>query len=286
MAFSPSVNTIVLPCDLRWDVTGITDSRPLAAVLLRRSRRPVLQSVAGSAGKSLVPLTAPDGCEDCAGRSRNRQNSNRQANRESCGRNYRQRNWKNRSAITATTIDAIERRTAAPIAEGGFGCAYAYATVRPYICACARSPRLTPRKFFIKFPRRISRDQEKYSVMKIPRAKRGRFLHRNMFGNWIVLRAFISPRTERETTKRKCMRDAPARVRRARYCETMPTSVLPSHMYWHRWFAWRPVIVYDRAGRWRVVWLHYIERRWTLGRTSGLGPRWLYRRVQTGERDH
>jgi predicted phage terminase large subunit-like protein len=32
-------------------------------------------------------------------------------------------------------------------------------------------------------------------------------------------------------------------------------------MYWHRWFAWRPVIVYSRAGRWRIVWLHYVERR-------------------------
>jgi hypothetical protein len=29
-----------------------------------------------------------------------------------------------------------------------------------------------------------------------------------------------------------------------------------------------------------------VERRWTLGVTSGLGPRWVYRRVQTGEGDY
>ena len=35
----------------------------------------------------------------------------------------------------------------------------------------------------------------------------------------------------------------------------MPTSVLPSKMYWHRWFAWRPVVITDRAGRRQLVWL-------------------------------
>jgi hypothetical protein len=54
-------------------------------------------------------------------------------------------------------------------------------------------------------------------------------------------------------------------------------------MYWHRWFAWRPVIVSDRAGRSGVVWLGYVERRWTLDVTSGLGPRWIYRRVRTDD---
>jgi hypothetical protein len=29
-----------------------------------------------------------------------------------------------------------------------------------------------------------------------------------------------------------------------------------------------------------VVWLYDVERRWTEGITSGLGPRWVYRRVQ------
>jgi hypothetical protein len=52
--------------------------------------------------------------------------------------------------------------------------------------------------------------------------------------------------------------------------------------YWHRWFAWRPVVVSSRTGRRRVVWLQYLERRWTAeGITSGLGPRWVYRRTQS-----
>jgi hypothetical protein len=28
--------------------------------------------------------------------------------------------------------------------------------------------------------------------------------------------------------------------------ETMPTDLTPSNMHWHRWFAWRPVIVQSR----------------------------------------
>src|SRR5215472_1763174 len=60
----------------------------------------------------------------------------------------------------------------------------------------------------------------------------------------------------------------------------MPTSVQPSNMYWHHWFAWRPVFVIDRVGRRRLVWFQGVERRWTEGNTSGLGPRWVYRRVQ------
>ncbi|MFY9769167.1 MAG: hypothetical protein WBG18_18845, partial [Xanthobacteraceae bacterium] len=36
-----------------------------------------------------------------------------------------------------------------------------------------------------------------------------------------------------------------------------------SYMHWQRWFAWRPVIIYGRAGRSRVVWLQYVERIWT-----------------------
>ena len=51
--------------------------------------------------------------------------------------------------------------------------------------------------------------------------------------------------------------------------------------FWHRWFAWRPVVVSSRTGRRRVVWLQYLERRWTAeGITSGLGPRWVYRNTQ------
>jgi hypothetical protein len=65
-----------------------------------------------------------------------------------------------------------------------------------------------------------------------------------------------------------------------RCCKTMPTSVPQSSMQWHRWFAWRPVIVYSRAGRWRVAWLQDVERRWSLGITSGLRPRRVYRKVQ------
>ena len=29
-----------------------------------------------------------------------------------------------------------------------------------------------------------------------------------------------------------------------------------------------------------MVWLYDVERRWTEGITSGLGPRWVYLRVQ------
>jgi hypothetical protein len=70
-------------------------------------------------------------------------------------------------------------------------------------------------------------------------------------------------------------------------CKIMPTNVLPSntpsYMHWHRWFAWRPVIIYGRAGRSRVVWLQYVERIWTEDIISGLGPRWIYRRVWTDD---
>jgi hypothetical protein len=44
------------------------------------------------------------------------------------------------------------------------------------------------------------------------------------------------------------------------------------------------VFVQTRIGNRPVVWLRYVERRWTEGRTSGLGPRWIYRRTRT-ERD-
>jgi hypothetical protein len=67
------------------------------------------------------------------------------------------------------------------------------------------------------------------------------------------------------------------------YCVTMPTSVLPTNMYWHRWFAWRPVFISDRAGHRRVRWLQYVERRWAEGITSGLGPRWVYRKMRAPE---
>jgi hypothetical protein len=40
-------------------------------------------------------------------------------------------------------------------------------------------------------------------------------------------------------------------------------------MYWHRWFAWRPVVITDRAGRRQLVWLENVERKWTEGTTSG-----------------
>ena len=35
-----------------------------------------------------------------------------------------------------------------------------------------------------------------------------------------------------------------------------------------------------------MVWLYDVERRWTEGITSGLGPRWVYRRMRApGETD-
>ena len=42
--------------------------------------------------------------------------------------------------------------------------------------------------------------------------------------------------------------------------------------------------VATRIGNRRLVWLQYVKRRWTDGRTSGLGPRWIYRKT-TDERD-
>ena len=56
-----------------------------------------------------------------------------------------------------------------------------------------------------------------------------------------------------------------------------------STSHWHRWFAWRPVFVETRINR-PLMWLRYVERRWTEGKTSGLGPRWIYRSIRTGER--
>src|SRR6516164_10914044 len=57
-------------------------------------------------------------------------------------------------------------------------------------------------------------------------------------------------------------------------------------LFWHRWFAWRPVFISRRGENRRLVWLQYVERRWTEGITSGLGPRWIYRRMRTpGEGD-
>ena len=49
---------------------------------------------------------------------------------------------------------------------------------------------------------------------------------------------------------------------------------------WHRWFAWRPVIVSQLGARLRIAWLRSVERRWTEGITSGVGPRWIYRQAR------
>jgi hypothetical protein len=66
---------------------------------------------------------------------------------------------------------------------------------------CRRSPRLTPSQIFYKIPTTDFSRSGKYSVRKIPRAEAASFLHRNMFGNWIVLRALVNPRTERRRRK-------------------------------------------------------------------------------------
>jgi hypothetical protein len=70
-------------------------------------------------------------------------------------------------------------------------------------------------------------------------------------------------------------------LRHARYCYIMPTPLPPSNMQWHRWFAWRPVVIYSRAGNPQLVWLVDVERKRTLGNTSGLEPRWI---LSEGER--
>jgi hypothetical protein len=57
-----------------------------------------------------------------------------------------------------------------------------------------------------------------------------------------------------------------------------------THSAWRSWFAWRPVFLETRIGNRPLIWLRYVERRWTEGKTSGLGPRWIYRRTRTGER--
>jgi hypothetical protein len=34
-----------------------------------------------------------------------------------------------------------------------------------------------------------------------------------------------------------------------------------------------------------LIWLRYVERRWTEGHISGLGPRWIYRKARPVERN-
>jgi hypothetical protein len=53
--------------------------------------------------------------------------------------------------------------------------------------------------------------------------------------------------------------------------EPLSRGALRRSPHWHRWFAWRPAIVRNRAGDPRVVWLRYVERRWTEGITRRLG---------------
>ncbi len=44
---------------------------------------------------------------------------------------------------------------------------------------------------------------------------------------------------------------------------------------WHRWFAWRPVVVVgEEAEHW--VWLETIERKWGASKYSGQ-RKWRYR---------
>ena len=45
--------------------------------------------------------------------------------------------------------------------------------------------------------------------------------------------------------------------------------------------AWRPVVFQTQTGGWRVVWLRYLQRGWSEGIHSGLGPRWVYRSAQS-----
>jgi hypothetical protein len=58
-----------------------------------------------------------------------------------------------------------------------------------------------------------------------------------------------------------------------------------THSAWRGWFAWRPVFLETRIGNRPLVWFRYVERRWTEGKTSGLEPRWIYRRARMGEGD-
>jgi hypothetical protein len=54
---------------------------------------------------------------------------------------------------------------------------------------------------------------------------------------------------------------------------------------WHRWFAWHPGFLETLIGTRPLVWLQYVERRWTEGSNSGLGPRWIYRRMELSENE-
>jgi hypothetical protein len=54
---------------------------------------------------------------------------------------------------------------------------------------------------------------------------------------------------------------------------------------WHRWFAWRPVILSGRGGYWGVIWLRSVDRRWTEDINPGVGPRWMYRRARKPSTD-
>ncbi len=52
---------------------------------------------------------------------------------------------------------------------------------------------------------------------------------------------------------------------------------------WHRWFAWRPVVVNTGEGSqyWEYwVWLEVVERKWGTSRYSGQ-QKWRYRPAES-----
>jgi hypothetical protein len=49
-----------------------------------------------------------------------------------------------------------------------------------------------------------------------------------------------------------------------------------SQSEWHRWLAWRPVVVMIEEGSEYWVWLEIVERKWGTSRYTGM-RKWRYR---------
>lgn len=44
---------------------------------------------------------------------------------------------------------------------------------------------------------------------------------------------------------------------------------------WHKWFAWRPVVVSEENGRYKKAWLCYVYRKMT--KVAGYDDWWWYK---------
>ena len=53
-----------------------------------------------------------------------------------------------------------------------------------------------------------------------------------------------------------------------------------SRSEWHRWFAWRPVVVVTEDGSENWVWLEIVERKWGASKYTGQ-RKWRYRPAES-----